>query len=175
MKSKGKILIGLSLIINMLVANCKMSDASRSPAPEVKTSNGNTISLNGQWTSGCVTDMGNHLDEVFTFEENNLVIDISIFKDENCIELLAKEKVTIKFYVEGTIEAQLSGESVIANRITGTQTMQSSGVTKEFKQIFYINDDNNIYLHHARFQGDGGKQSSDGFPIELIPIKIVKL
>ncbi|WP_420577570.1 hypothetical protein [Ekhidna sp.] len=159
----------------MLIASCKESDVKPSLIVDVTTSNGNIISLNGQWTSGCVTDMGNHLDEVFSFEDNNLLIDISIFKEENCSELAAKEKITIQFYVVGTIKAQLNGESVIANKIEGTQTMQSSGVTKEFKQIFYVNDsDGALILHHARFQNDGGAQSSDGFPIELIPIDIVK-
>ncbi|MTI37887.1 hypothetical protein [Fulvivirga lutimaris] len=178
MYSKAKILATAFLLIPILSlsTSCKKSDPAPTEVLTVTTSSGNTISLDGKWLSGCVTDMGANIDETFIFEGNELIIVLSFFQESSCTELAGSEKVTIEFEIDGTFEALLNEVPVIANKMIGTQTTLSSGITKEFKQSLYINDDNGgIFFHHARFQDDGGEQTSDGFPLELIPLKIVKL
>ncbi|MEO9967978.1 MAG: hypothetical protein ABJF11_19455 [Reichenbachiella sp.] len=168
---KGKILIGLVVQI-FFVWSCSEDNESQT---SVITGAGNEISMDGIWESECLDFTDFRLREDFDFDGDNLVITIDRSSAETCDQIDDTEKVTITFRVVGTIEVQLDGATVLANKISGTQKSDGDGSSSEFKQSFYIDEsDDTLILYHGVFEDDGGMVSSDGYPLELHPFAISK-
>ena len=173
-KSKVKI-VAFTLAIGLLSCNKDEADPVSST---VITSTGNMLELSGTWLSSCVQDNGITLNESFEFNANSLTIAIDFYEsmiDGVCTNPEGSEVVKIDYTVGTTFQALLNGAAVVANRISGNQTLSSTGQTTPFKQAFFIDDSGTeTILYHARFQDDGGATTSDGFPSEIIPIGIVR-
>jgi hypothetical protein len=115
------------------------------------------------------------LSETFSFSGDSLVIDIRMFQDENCQEIIGTDQVSIEFTVEGTFELFVEERQGIANKVTGTQTIRSKGKSTRFKQTFFIDDQaGELRFYHGRFQDDGGTETSDGFPAQIIPVAMTR-
>lgn len=155
-----------------LLWSCSEDDSIKTT---VLTSSGNEISLDGIWNSDCIDFTSYRLNESFDFDHENLVITIHQYSSETCENPEVTETVTITFQVLETIEAQLNGTTVIANKVKGTQTRSRDSQSSEFKQTFYIDDASGInILYHGVFGDDGGATSSDGFPVDLHPYAITQ-
>lgn len=142
----------------------------------VRTSSDREILLDGTWKSGCASDLGRNLSEVFVFSDMTLVIDIEVYEDAECSRVIGTERIAIEFAIGDPISLNFDGRSVIANRISGTQTVKSKGRRSSFKQTFFVDDQGeHAKLYHARFPEDGGSLSSDGYPTDLIAVAIVKV
>ncbi|WP_422359731.1 hypothetical protein [Reichenbachiella sp.] len=141
----------------------------------VLTSSGNEISMDGIWRSNCIDFTDFRLNETFDFDGKGLIITIHQYTGETCENSDATETVTIIFQTLETIIAQLNGSAVVANKVKGTQTSSSDNKSSEFKQTFYVDDASGVnVLYHGIFGDDGGKLSSDGYPVQLHPFAIVK-
>ena len=106
------ILLGLGL-------NCA-DDDTPVILPELSTNSGQLITLDGQWESGCVEDLGANLAEIFTFSGSDLIIDILLFTDDNCDQQLETDRVDINYTADETFQARLDGQMVLANKIRGS-------------------------------------------------------
>ena len=143
---------------------------------ELVTASGVSINPDGLWESGCATDLGMNLSEIFTFSGETLIIDIQFFEDDQCSNLEGTEKVTISYMAGETFQAMLNGQSVLTNKISGIATNQSDNVSYTFRQSFYIDDSGTMLkLYHGRFGDDGGELTDDGYPMELIAIPFHKI
>ncbi|WP_420583361.1 hypothetical protein [Reichenbachiella sp.] len=153
-----------------LLWSCSEEDPIKTTA---LTSSGNEISLDGIWKSDCIDFTSYRLNESFDFENENLVITIHQYSSEACEDPDVTETVTITFQVLETIEAQLNGTTVIANKVKGQQTSSRDNQSGAFKQTFYIDDASGTnILYHGVFGDDGGATSSDGYPMDLHPFAI---
>lgn len=142
---------------------------------QVSTSSGSRISLDGVWESGCAFDQGRYLSETFSFSANSLVIDIRMFEGKNCQEISGTDQVSIEFTVEESFEVFFEERRRMANKVTGTQTVRSKGKSARFKQTFFIDDQGGeLKFYHGRFQDDGGTETSDGFPTQIIPVAMTR-
>ena len=142
----------------------------------LKTISGNEIDINGVWETGCVqanNDM--NLNESLTFNNENLVIEIKGYDNVSCDgSPNFGEQVSIIFQNSGTTNILYNGSQVIVNKVDGTATY-TDGRVENFKQLFFIDDTNDeIYMHHSIFENDGGQVNTEGYPIEVIPISIIK-
>lgn len=155
-----------------LLLSCSEDDIIKTT---VLSSSGNEISMDGIWRSECLDFSEFRLKESFGFKDENLVITIHQYSGQSCEDPDATEIVTITFQTLETIEAKLSGTTVVANKVKGTQTTSSDNKSSEFKQTFYVDDaSGNNVLYHGVFGDDGGKLSSDGYPLELHPFAIMQ-
>jgi len=137
---------------------------------------GAEISMNGIWESGCVAaNNGQILNEYLLFNNGNLEINIKGYDNLQCNgTAVFNEIITIDFRKSGTTTVNFDGRSVVVNTIDGTATYMDGSV-EEFKQIFFIDDSGDeLFMHHALFENDGGQINEAGYPIELIPISISK-
>lgn len=157
-------------LILFLLIGCNSSSDDKSW--ELITSSNKKIDISGVWESGCVNDNQNFLEERFVFNKNQFSIYINGYSDSECKNIAFTDEVIVDFSTNGTIEANLLDAKVIANKISGTQLVTSSQEKSSFKQTIYINDEASLFFHHSRFESDGGDVSGDGFPFDLIPIKI---
>lgn len=141
----------------------------------ILTSSGNEIAMDGIWHSNCIDFTNFRLNESFDFDEGDLVITIHQYTGQTCENPDATEKVTITFQTLETIEAKLNGNTVLANKVKGTQTSSSDNKSSDFKQTFYVDDASGVnILYHGVFSDDGGILSSDGYPLELHPFAITQ-
>ncbi len=166
----------LSMVFLTVIAiACKDDDITPINNLNLVTASGVSINPDGLWESGCGTDLGMNLSEIFTFSGETLIIDIKFFEDDQCGNLAGTEKITISFTAGETFQARLNGQSVLANKVSGIETTQSNNQSDNFRQTFYIDDSGTILkLYHGRFGDDGGEQTEDGFPLELIPFPFYK-
>ena len=169
----------LSAVI--LFAGCS-DDSSVSPRIDeaekinIISSLGNSINLNGIWKSNCAVAAGLNVKETFDFNNNSLLITIDIYNNGDCGGTpVQTQKIEIDFQSFGEIEALINGKTVRANKIAGKSKELSNGKTEDFKQTFYILEENNAFsLYHGVFSDDGGRLSSDGFPLDLHNVAITK-
>lgn len=141
------------------------------------TTSGNSIAMDGIWSSGCVeANNGTILNESLTFNNENLQIDIKGYNSLQCDGIsIFSETVIINYQSPGTTTVNFNGNQVLVNKIDGTATY-IDGSVEDFKQLFLIDDNGeDIYMHHALFENDGGQANSEGYPIEIIPISIIKI
>ncbi|MGB5370145.1 MAG: hypothetical protein WBN18_06915 [Flavobacteriaceae bacterium] len=145
-------------------------------AYRLTTVSGVEISMNGFWESGCVEANNGHiLNEYLLFNNDNLEINIKGYDNLQCYgTTISNEIITIAFHKSATATVNFDGKSVVVNTIDGVATYMEGSV-EDFKQIFFIDDSGDeLYMHHALFENDGGQVSEAGYPIELIPIAITK-
>ena len=173
--------LNTSLIMTVLLAmlavamfSCSDDDAPSVGSPELVTATGVVMTLDGRWSATCVEDLGMNLSETLTFDGESIVVDILLYQDVDCATQVGSDRVDITFEAGGTIEVQLDGSAVTANKISGL-AVDSDGDSESFRQIIYVDDrDGELKLYHGRFDSDGGGLTADGYPSELIPIAIVK-
>lgn len=170
-------LIVALILTSQAITSCQKDDVATSESKILlKTVSGNEISMDGIWSSGCVLANNNMiLNETLSYNNKNLQIDIKAYDDMQCegVSILS-QTVTINFYSTGTVNVNFNGNQVLVNKIKGTANY-SDGRVEDFKQIFFIDDSsNNLYMHHAIFENDGGQVNPEGYPIEIIAIPITK-
>jgi len=137
---------------------------------------GDEVDINGIWRTGCVQANNDMiLNESLTFSNENLVIEIKGYDNVSCDGAPDfSEHVNITFQSSGTTNILYNGSQVLVNKIDGTATY-TDGRIENFKQIFFIdNTSDEIYMHHALFENDGGQVNTDGYPVEIIAIPIIK-
>ncbi|MCW5518138.1 hypothetical protein [Muriicola sp. Z0-33] len=173
-------LLMISMIISPTLVACQSDDSIETliqPEPFILTTNsGNLITMNGLWSTGCVeANNDTILSETLSFNNENLQINITGFDDLPCNgNANFYETVAITFSNAGTISVTFNGAQVLVNQIYGTATY-NDGRVEDFKQIFFIDDSSNeTYMHHAVTQSDGGQVNDEGYPIDIIPISIIK-
>lgn len=153
----------------LLFTSCKENSIQGNKEVLFISNQGNNISLDGAWHTGCVVDNGNILSEIFTFTENNLLIDIRLYNDPSCVSFIGEMSIEIEFIVDGTITVDFNNESVLANKISGIQRINNQ--EESFKQSIYaVESSGQFQLYHARFPEDGGAISGDGYPTQLVAI-----
>ena len=141
----------------------------------IVSSKGNEVNLDGRWESERVDLGGTILAEVFEFNSNNLIITIDEFADLNPqSQPINTETITISFEPKGTINCVLNGSSVVGNKVSGTSHSSSTNETQNFKQSFFIRENGTLEFYHGVFADDGGRISSEGYPLDLHNIKFVK-
>ena len=177
LKSKFLKNIALLIVSSLTIMSCQKDD-STTPEAELRltTISGNEINMNGIWSTGCVAANNNMiLNESLTFNNENLKIDIKGYDNFQCNGATTfSETIVIAFNYSGTTRVFFEGEEVIVNKIDGTATY-TDGSVEVFKQIFLIDDNgDDIYMHHALFENDGGDVNTEDYPIDLIPISINK-
>lgn len=135
---------------------------------------GNQISMNGNWVTECEQDLGMNMTETFIFSENTLQIQIQVYSDESCNDQIDSRVIDVDFEVQGTFTAQLNGQEVTGNKISGTQKVGTQ--VESFKQSMHVvESETGLHFYHGRFGDDGGNLTSDGYPIEIIPIEFKKV
>jgi len=168
-------LLLIAAIITLM--SCQSDEEESQESNYTLTSvSGIEINMNGLWLSGCVeANNGQILNESLNFNNEKLEIEIKSFDNLQCNGIPAlNEIISITYRKSGTITVNLNGKSLIANTIDGTATYMNGSV-EDFKQLFYVDDSRDeIFLHHALFENDGGQINENGYPIELIPIAITK-
>ncbi len=175
-----------SKIIVITVLSCQsflacQSDDSIDPPLEpiliaLITNSGNSITMDGIWSSGCVEANNNMiLNESLTFNNENLQIDIKGYNNLQCNGTsIFSETIIINYRNAGSTTVNFMGEQVMVNQIEGSAT-SGDGSVEDFKQTFLIDDSgDDIYMYHALFGKDGGQVNAEGYPIEIIPISIMK-
>lgn len=167
------------LILTSLTAmSCQKDEATEPVDTATLTSNsGQRVSMDGTWSSGCV--LANNemiLNESLFFNDQNLQIDIKGYDNLQCSgETVYSQSIAITFNNAGTTTVLFNGEQVIVNKIDGI-ARYNDGKVESFKQIFFIEDSGeDLYMHHALFESDGGQVNSEGYPINIIPISITKV
>ncbi len=170
--------IALLLLATSTTSMSCQNDAQVTPESIYRliTVSGVEISMNGIWESGCVAaNNGQILNEYLLFNNSNLEINIKGYDNLQCDgTAVFNEIVTIAFRKSGTTTVNFEGRSVVVNTIDGTATYMDGSV-EDFKQIFFVDDSSDeLFMHHALFENDGGQVNEAGYPIELIPIAITK-
>jgi len=166
------------LIISVVqLGSCQTDDSIDAPGILLlRTITNVDIKMSGLWESGCVQANNDMiLNESLTFNEDNLTIDIRGFDKITCEgPPTSSQQIQITFQSSGTTSIPFDGASVIVNKIDGT-ARYPDGQVENFKQVFLIDDSSNaVFMHHALFENDGGQVNNEGYPIEIIPIPIVK-
>jgi len=169
--------IALLVLSSPAIISCQKDDSTTvEKAITLTTISGNQISMNGIWSSGCVTANNDMiLNESLTFNDENLIIDIKGFDNMQCAgAAIFSEKVVITFNSAGTFSVLFNGKEVVVNKINGT-AIYTDGRVEDFKQSFLIDDRSEVvFMHHAIFEDDGGNVNDEGYPIGIIPIPILK-
>lgn len=170
--------IALLILTSLTAMSCQKDDTTEPFETTALTSNsGQRISMDGTWSTGCV--MANNdmiLNESLSFNNKNLQIDIRGYDNLQCSgETIYNQSLVITFLNAGTTTVLFNGAQVIVNKIDGI-ARYSDGRVESFKQIFFIEDSGeDMYMHHALFESDGGQVNSEGYPIDIIPISITKV
>ena len=181
-KMKKQIALLVAYIVIFIVFfGCSDSSVNEPEAPqaenlEVVGSSGQTLNMNGEWKTAC-TLLGNEiLREIFRFSGDNLIIVIETHTTTDCESNPAStEIINITYEAKGTLNVSLDGQTVRANKISGTAFYTSSNRTETFKQSFYIDDSQaSPRLYHGVFGDDGGQLRADGYPLELHNVAIEK-
>jgi len=177
LKSVSLRIIAILILSSLIVSSCGKDESIDSETTiTLTTISGNELSMNGIWSSGCVEANNDMiLSESLTFNNENLQIDINGYDNMHCKgATIFNELVVITFNNSGTTTVIFNGEEVLVNKIDGTASY-TDGRVEDFKQLFFIDDTSGEkYMHHAIFENDGGQVDSEGYPIEIIPISIIK-
>ncbi len=133
------------------------------------SSAGNEVDLNGTWKTNCEVIGGVNMKETLEFNDNSLKITIYVYNEGNCDgNPVETQIIDINFESKGEITAVINGQTVKANKISGTSTNLSTGRTENFKQTFFILEENNMLkFYHGVFEDDGGRVSGEGYPLDL--------
>lgn len=166
--------IVLSILTILLAFGCSEEEPLQNIL--VTTSSGDRLSMDGEWAASCVSAGSNFISEVFQFKENKITLSIDTYTTPDCgAPPDANEVIEMSFEVGGVYSVSLDGKEVMANKIQGVSKSNKSSESEPFKQAFYIDDTaSQPALYHGVFGDDGGKLSSDGYPLELHPIAIIK-
>lgn len=166
----------LLLSTMMTLISCGEDEVKPQESITLTTISGEVINMDGVWSSDCeLTNQNVILKETMTFNNGNLRIDINGYETMDCDgSPIFSELVQITFNTSGTTQVTFENEELTVNKIDGRATY-SDGRTESFKQVFLIDDSGaDFHLYHGLFGDDGGAVDFDGYPIEIIPLSLVK-
>tara|TARA_R110000868_G_scaffold304437_1_gene564964 strand:- start:16681 stop:17259 length:579 start_codon:yes stop_codon:yes gene_type:complete len=167
---------------NVASSNNNSQSVSQEGSEVFFTSNlGDLLSLNGTWSSGCVEDTSGIFSERLTFSENKVTDHITYYSEPNCTVILNDSLIEMEFEINGTIDLELEGLELIANKVSGIQRVgneekpiKQSIAVVELTFYAYGSTKTVIAFNKARLQDDGGVISSDGYPVELLSTRFYR-
>ena len=116
---KLEIKIHALILLTALAFACGKDDDPTEELLHLTTSTGQLIDPSGQWESGCVNDLDTNISEVLTFSNESIEVDIEVFQEATCDNVIGTNNVSITYRIDGTIQAKLDGTSVLANKNIG--------------------------------------------------------